>query len=80
MDKTGVACMKERATDEVKAKVVSSTDAATLRSFLRGHAKAEAAIRTGKHGAMGRIAAGPFGKRPRYRDSAAAGLRSGART
>ena len=38
--KTIVAGMKDRATNEVRAQVVSSTDAATLQSFVRDHAEA----------------------------------------
>ena len=49
--KTIVAGMKDRATNEVRAQVVPSTDAATLQSFVRDHAEAGAMVYADEHGA-----------------------------
>ena len=46
-----VAGMKDLATNEVRAQVVPSTDAATLQSFVRDHAEAGAMVYTDEYGA-----------------------------
>ena len=47
--KTAVAGIKDRATNQVKAQVVPSTDAETLQGFIRGHAKDGATVYTDEH-------------------------------
>ena len=54
--KTIVVGMKDRATNEVRAQVVPSTDAATLQSFVRDHTVAGAMVYTDEHGAYSGMA------------------------
>ena len=49
--KTAVAGVKDRDTNEVRAKVVTSTDAENLQGFVREHAKGGAVVYTDEHGA-----------------------------
>ena len=55
--KTAVAGVKDRATNRVAAKVVPSTDARTLQSFVRDHAGEGTVVYTDEHGGYRGLAA-----------------------
>ena len=49
VDKAAVAGVRDRATNKVTARVVASTDAATLQGFVKSHSAADAMVYTDEH-------------------------------